>query len=91
MEPDICIICDTNKLNDIGCASAPNWIIEIVSPSSRPMDYYKKLFNFRTAGVREYRIVDHEKNLVTVYDFQNDNATNYTFADDIPVNIYQGF
>lgn len=29
--------------------------------------------------------------LVAVYDFQNDNATNYTFEDDIPVNIYPGF
>ena len=91
VEPDICVICDTNKLNDEGCVGAPDWIIEIVSPSSRPMDYYKKLFKYRTAGVREYWIVDHERNLVTVYDFQNDSAANYTFADDIPVSIYSGF
>lgn len=40
---------------------APNWIIEIVSPGSRRMDYYIKLFKYRTAGVREYWIVDPEK------------------------------
>ena len=91
VEPDICVICDTNKLNNKGCVGAPDWIIEIVSPSSRPMDYYKKLFKYRTAGVREYWIVDHERNLVTVYDFQNDSAANYTFADDIPVGIYPSF
>ena len=91
VEPDICVICDTNKLNEKGCVGAPDWIIEIVSPSSRPMDYYKKLFQYRTAGVREYWIVDYERNLVTVYDFQNDNAANYTFADDIPVGIYPSF
>ena len=91
VEPDICVICDTNKLNEKGCVGAPDWIIEIVSPSSRPMDYYKKLFQYRTAGVREYWIVDHERNLVTVYDFQNDSAANYTFADDIPVGIYPSF
>lgn len=91
VEPDICVICDTNKLNDKGCVGAPDWIIEIVSPSSRPMDYYKKLFKYRTADVREYWIVDHERNLVTVYDFQNDSAANYTFTDNIPVSIYPGF
>ena len=91
VEPDICVICDTNKLNEKGCVGAPDWIIEIVSPSSRPMDYYKKLFQYRTAGVREYWIVDYERNLVTVYDFQNDNAANYTFTDDIPVGIYPNF
>lgn len=43
------------------------------------------------AGVREYWIVDHERNLVIVYNFQDDNVANYTFADNIPVGIYSGF
>jgi len=91
VEPDICVICDHNKLTDKGCSGAPDWIIEIVSPGNRPMDYYTKLFKYRTAGVREYWIVDYERNLVIVYDFQNKSATNYTFSDDIPVSIYPGF
>lgn len=91
VEPDICVVCDRNKLTDKGCSGAPDWIIEIVSPGSRPMDYYTKLFKYHTAGVREYWIVDHERNLVIVYDFQNKSATNYAFCDDIPVSIYPGF
>ena len=91
VEPDICVICDPDKLDDRGCVGAPDWIIEIVSPNSRPMDYYKKLFKYRTAGVREYWIVDYERNLVTVYDFESDSAANYTFSDDISVGIYSGF
>lgn len=91
VEPDICVICDPDKLNDKGCIGAPDWIIEIVSPGSRSMDYYKKLFKYRTAGVREYWIVDHERKLVTVYNFQNDSAANYSFSDNIPVGIYSGF
>lgn len=54
LEPDISVICDRNKLNDRGCNGAPDWVIEIVSPSSRPMDYYTKLSLYRSAGVREY-------------------------------------
>ena len=61
VEPDISVICDKNKLTDEGCKGAPDWIIEIVSPSSRAMDYNKKLFKYRTAGVREYWIVDPMK------------------------------
>ena len=85
------MICDHNKLTDKGCSGAPDWIIEVASPGSRPMDYYTKLFKYRTAEVREYWIADYERNLVIVYDFQNNSATNYTFSDDIPVSIYPGF
>lgn len=91
VEPDISVICDPNKLNDKGCIGAPDWIVEIVSPSSRRMDYTTKLFKYRTAGVREYWIVDSDKNRVTVYTFDGDDMNEYSFADDIPVNIYPGF
>ena len=38
VEPDISVICDPSKLTDRGCTGAPDWIVEIVSPSSRRMD-----------------------------------------------------
>ena len=78
----------TNKLDEYGCNGAPDWIIEIVSPGSRKMDYNIKLFKYRTAGVKEYWIVDYEKNLVMVYDFQNEDGDDYTFSDTIQVGIY---
>lgn len=91
VEPDISVICDRGKLTEKGCIGAPDWIIEVVSPSSRTMDYYNKLFKYQTAGVLEYWIVDHERNFVIVYDFKNNTAANYTFNDDIPTGIYPGF
>lgn len=54
VEPDISVICDRSKLSDRGCEGAPDWIIEIVSPTSQRMDYGIKLFKYRTAKVREY-------------------------------------
>ena len=74
VEPDISVICDPDKLNDKGCSGAPDWIIEIVSPGSRRMDYFTKLFKYRNAGVREYWIVDPEKKRITVYDFESENT-----------------
>lgn len=88
VEPDISVICDPNKLTDRGCSGAPDWIIEIVSPGSRRMDYYTKLFKYRTAGVREYWIVDPEKNRILVYNFEAENTGDYTFADSVKVGIY---
>ena len=91
VEPDISIICDQSKLTDKGCNGAPDWIIEIVSPSSRQMDYYKKLFKYRTAGVREYWVVDPDRQLVTVYNFEKETMDQYSFGDDVPAGIYEDF
>ncbi len=91
VEPDISVICDPKKLNDKGCVGAPDWIIEIVSPGSKRMDYSVKLFKYRTAGVREYWIVDPEKNRILVYDFVHEDLAEYTFADDVDCYIYPGF
>lgn len=88
VEPDISVICDVSKLTDKGCSGAPDWIIEIVSPSSRRMDYFTKLFQYRTSGVREYWIVDPDRNRVTVYDFESEDARDYTFSDSVKASIY---
>lgn len=91
LEPDISVICDKNKLTDEGCSGAPDWIIEVVSPSSRSMDYNKKLFKYRTAGVREYWIVDPMKQLIMVYNFEQDIFKQHSFSDKVKVEIYQDF
>jgi len=91
VEPDICVICDKNKLTDKGCNGAPDWIIEIVSTGSRRMDYYIKLFKYRTAGVREYWIVDPIKEQIMVYRFEKETMEQYSFGEDILVGIYEGF
>ena len=91
LEPDISVICDKNKLTDEGCKGAPDWIIEIVSSSSRSMDYNKKLFKYRAAGVREYWIVDPDKERIFVYRFEQDTVDEYLFGNDVPVGIYRDF
>lgn len=89
VEPDISIICDKDKLDEYGCNGAPDWIIEVTSPSDPQRDYGIKLFKYRTAGVREYWIVNPQKKTVMVYDLEKDQLSNqYDFDDDIPVCIY---
>ena len=89
VEPDISVICDKGKLTDKGCCGAPDWIIEIVSPATQRMDYYVKLFKYRTAGVREYWIVNPMKQTIQVYSFDNGgDSMQYSFDDTIKVGIY---
>lgn len=88
VEPDISVICDCNKITDKGCTGAPDWIVEVVSPGSRRMDYLIKLFKYRSAGVREYWIVDPDKNRITVYYFENEFIEEYTMSDKVKVNLY---
>ena len=90
VEPDISVICDESKLDDRGCNGAPDWVIEIVSPSSRKMDYFTKLFKYRRSGVKEYWIVDPDKNQVMVYEFDKDDVSAYSFSYEISVGIYDG-
>lgn len=91
LEPDISVICDASKLDEEGCHGAPDWVIEIVSPNSKPRDYIKKMLKYGTAGVREYWIVDPEKQTVTVYRFEKEMMEEYSFGEEIPVGIYEGF
>lgn len=89
VEPDVSVICDPGKINDRGCNGAPDFIIEIVSPSSQRMDYLTKLFKYRTAGVREYWIVNPMKETVQTYLFDDiEDFNQYSFDDEIPVGIY---
>ena len=91
VEPDISVICDPNKLTDRGCSGAPDLIFEIVSPSSRKLDYGIKNGIYSQSGVREYWIVDPAKEKVVVYYYDRDSDPSlYSFDSDIPVGIYPG-
>ena len=67
----------------------PDFIIEIVSPSTSSDDYIRKLYYYKTYGVREYWIVDPKRKLVTVNYFEgNLVSVQYSFDSVIKVNIY---
>lgn len=92
VEPDISVICDPDKLTDQGCTGAPDWIIEIVSPSNSSHDYIRKLNLYADAGVKEYWIVDPLSKKIFVYHLEQENfkAGSYTLQDKVKVDIYDG-
>ena len=91
VQPDVLILCDRKKLNRKRIVGAPDFVLEILSPSTRSKDIVIKTEKYMTAGCREYWIVDPEGETVTVYDFENENfPIYYSFDDAVPVNIYDG-
>jgi Uma2 family endonuclease len=90
VQPDLMVICNRDKVSQTRCEGAPDLVMEISSPSSSRLDYIKKLNKYLDAGVREYWIVDPDKERVTIYQFQvEDNPQIYSFSDQIPVGIYE--
>lgn len=89
VEPDVSVICHPDKIDSRGCNGAPDWVIEVVSPSSVSMDYNTKLFKYRTARVREYWIIDYSKDMITVYNFETDQMERYNFSDSVQSGIFE--
>jgi Uma2 family endonuclease len=94
VQPDICIICDIEKLDVNGCIGAPDMIVEIISPKNSRRDIKDKFQIYEENGVREYWIV--HPNDQTVIVFMLDENSKYKqvgmFANDekIQVNIFNG-
>lgn len=90
VQPDILVVCDSEKLDGKRCNGSPDLVIEVTS-SNYSRDYVEKLALYKSAGVREYWIVDPAYERVLVYSFEKSNSPNiYTFDSPVPVGIYNG-
>ncbi len=87
--PDIAVLCDPSKLTDKGIWGPPDWVIEVVSESTRARDYKNKMHKYMGAGVREYWVIDFEKDkIVTFIEGEPMSIKIYGLKDTIPVYIY---
>ncbi len=72
VQPDLCVICDPNKLDDRGCLGAPDWIIEIVSVGNSKRDIQDKFELYQENAVKEYWIVRPYENSVEQFYLENE-------------------
>ncbi len=91
VEPDVMIVCNRDWIRTRVYYGAPDFVVEILSPSTRKRDMGLKFQKYKRAGVREYWMVDPDRKTVVVYDFEHDSLpVIYGFEDRIPVNIFNG-
>ena len=92
VQPDLLVICGPYDLGAKRFEGAPDLVLEILSPSTRSKDMLLKLYKYQNAGVKEYWIVDPDRETVMVYYFRDDNfyPEKYDFDSVIPIHISDG-
>lgn len=67
VQPDLCVICDENKLDSRGAIGAPDLMIEILSPGNSKKEMSHKYELYQEAGVLEYWIVNLVDKTIFIY------------------------
>lgn len=89
--PDMIILCDPSKLTDKNVVGAPDFVMEVLSRSTKHRDLTVKRQKYMEAGVREYWIVDPAEERVVVYLQEEPQIIHaYTFEDKVPVAVWGG-
>jgi Uma2 family endonuclease len=92
VEPDVMIICDKSKIGTEGCHGAPDFVVEIVSPSNTAIEMGRKFDLYLKAGVREYWVIEPENKGVKAYTFKDNQifTRNYKSTDIASVDVITG-
>ena len=92
VQPDVLIVCDRDLVIRRCVYGAPDFIAEVLSPSTGNKDRYVKLHKYASAGVREYWMIDPDRQKVVVYNFQDEDAVPavYGFDQQVPVAVLDG-
>lgn len=91
VQPDVIVCCDPEQDSGQRIFGAPDFLAEVVSPSSVKRDRFTKFSKYKYAGVREYWRVEPKRRQVIVIRFEKDDESSiYSFDDEIPVGISDG-
>ena len=69
VEPDVVVICDKDKIKRKKICGAPDFVLEVLSKSTKGKDMLLKSYKYIEAGVSEYWMIDPDKKLLIKYDF----------------------
>ena len=86
VQPDVVIVCDRDKFRNGRVFGAPDFVAEVLSPSTKDKDMYLKSFKYKNAGVREYWMIDTKLRKVVVYDFEHEEIPA-VYGEDLPVPV----
>ncbi|MCG7343577.1 Uma2 family endonuclease [Sporosarcina sp. ACRSL] len=73
VQPDILVVCASDKIGDKNIFGAPDLIVEVLSPSTARNDRLIKYNSYEKAGVKEYWIVDPYNMTVEIYSLVGDS------------------
>ena len=89
VQPDVIVICDREKITRARIIGAPDLVVEVLSLSTRKKDIGVKSSVYERSGVREYWLVDPDRENVIVYRYGEDYVIQlYPFSTPVPVGIF---
>ena len=93
VQPDFLVVCDHSKLDGKACNGAPDFVLEILSPSTSRKDRILKMAQYAWAGVREYWIIDPLAHMLEKHVLSDGRYTTAWFdaSTPVPVSIFPGF
>lgn len=95
LQPDICVICDLNKLDDRGCIGAPDIVVEILSPGNNRKELQNKYEVYEESGVKEYWIIHPDEKTFMKYTLSDGGLYQpsrlLTFGDIVVTPVLPGF
>ena len=93
VQPDVLVVCDLSKIDRRGVRGAPDWLLEVLSPSTAAHDQIAKRRTYERAGVREFWLVHPGDRTLTVYVLDNGQYGRpeiYELKDATPVGVLPG-
>ena len=93
VQPDVLVVCDPAKIDRRGVRGAPDWLLEVLSPSTAAHDQIAKRRTYERAGVREYWLVHPSDRTLTVYVLDNGQYGRpeiYELKDATPIGVLPG-
>jgi Uma2 family endonuclease len=94
VQPDVIVVCDRDKLIDKGVRGGPDFVVEILSPSTAMKDMSQKKVLYAKHGVREYWLINPEDMSTLVYKLEGTSfgrVTDYRGGEAVPSSVLPGF
>ena len=94
VQPDICVICDRNKIDERGCLGAPDIVVEILSAGSNKKELRNKYEVYEQSGVKEYWVISPQNRTCIIYTLEQDQFVQSRVmveGDMIHSAVLQGF
>lgn len=82
VQPDLCVICDLDKIDEAGCLGPPDLIIEILSPSTQKKDLTQKYAIYEETGVKEYWVIYPSAKMLHLYILEDGKYGKPEIFDD---------
>ncbi|PRY86523.1 Uma2 family endonuclease [Mongoliibacter ruber] len=94
VQPDICVVCDPEKIDELGCVGAPDLVIEILSPGNNKKELQNKYEVYEESGIKEYWVIHpNECTLIinTLINGKYQASRIFTHGDKVASQAVEGF